>query len=53
MNATNLLYAPVRDPLNILRSASNETTLISEIPNIIIEEIISLHKGKEKYQFQF
>ena len=31
-------YASVEDPLNMHRPASNETTLISDIPNILNEE---------------
>ena len=30
-------FASVKDPLNIHRTGSNETTLVSEIPNVIRE----------------
>ena len=41
-------HASVEDSLNMHRIASNETTLISEIPDIIIEEnvIIAPRQGK-------
>ena len=38
-------YASVEDPLNIHRIASNETTLISEIPDIINEENVIIAPG--------
>ena len=31
-------FALVEDPLNMYRTASNETTLVSEIPNMINEK---------------
>ena len=34
-NSSESEYASVKDPLNMHRTATNETTLISEIPNII------------------
>ena len=44
----NAEYASVEDPLNMHRTATNEITLISEIPNIINEEnvIIAPRQGK-------
>ena len=34
-NDTETEYASIEDPLNIYRTASNETSLVSEIPSII------------------
>ena len=41
-------FASFEDPLNMYRIASNETTLVSEIPNMINEEnvIIAPEQGK-------
>ena len=44
--------ALVDDPLNMQGTASNETTLVSEIPNIINEEKILFAPWQEKKQFQ-
>ena len=41
-------YASVEDPLNIHRTASNETTLVSNIPNIVSNENIIIAPGQEK-----
>ena len=46
-------YASVEDPLNMHRTASNETNLVSEIPNIINEENVIAAPGQGKKQFQF
>ena len=48
---TEIEYASVEDSLNIHRPASNETTLVSEILNIIMSQMLSFHQGKEKYKF--
>ena len=37
-NTSEPEYASVEDPLNMQRTATNETTLISDIPNMINEE---------------
>ena len=49
MNDNKIGYASVEDPLNIHRSTSNDTTLVSEIPNIINEEnvITAPRQGKK------
>ena len=46
-------FSSIEDPLNMHKTASSKTTLISKIPNIINDEIITMHQGKEKSQFQF
>ena len=46
-------FASVEDPLNMHKTASNETTLASEIPNIINDENIIIAAGQEKKQLQF
>ena len=59
VNESETEYASVEDPLNIHRTASNETILVSNILNIITITIIitmktlSLHLVKEKHQFLF
>ena len=47
-NTSEAEYASVKDPLNMNRTATNETNLISDIPNIINEEnvIIAPDQGK-------
>ena len=45
-------YASVEDPLNMHRTASNKTNLVSEIPNIINEENVIAAPGQGKKQFQ-
>ena len=52
-NDTETDYASVKDPLNMHRTASNETTLFSEIPNITNVEkfIIAPREGKKQFQF--
>ena len=52
INDTKTEYASVEDPLSMYRTASNETILISEIPNIM-REMLLLHQGKEKNSFNF
>ena len=44
-------FALVEDPLNIYRIASDQTTLVSEIPNISDEENIIIVPGQEKTPF--
>ena len=46
-------FASVEDPLNMHKTESNETTLASEIPNIINDENIIIAAGQEKKQLQF
>ena len=41
-------FASVEDPLNMYRTASNEITLVSEIPNIINDENVIITPGHEK-----
>ena len=48
INDTETEYASVGDPLNMHRTASNETTLVAEIPNIINEENIIIAPGQGK-----
>ena len=47
-NANEAEYASVEDPLNMHRTATNETTLISDIPNIINEENVIIAPGQRK-----
>ena len=44
-------FALVEDPLNIYRIASDQTTLVSEIPNISDEENIIIVPGQEETPF--
>ena len=37
-NRSETEFASIEDPLNMYRTASNQTTLMSEIPNMINEE---------------
>ena len=53
MNDTEIEYASVEDPLKIHRSTSNETALVSEIPNIINEENVIIAPGQGKKSFNF
>ena len=46
-------FASVEDPLNMHRIASNETNLVSDIPNIINDENVIIALGQGKRQFQF
>ena len=46
-------FASVKDPLKMQRTASNETTLVSEIPNIVNNENFIIASGKEKDNFNF
>ena len=41
-------FASVEDPLKMHRTASNEATLVSEIPNIINEENVIISPGQGK-----
>ena len=41
-------FASVEDPPNMYRTALNETTLASEIPNIINEENVIIAPGQGK-----
>ena len=50
-NDTETGYASVEDTLNMLKTAWNETTLASAIPNII-NVIIASGQGKKQFQFQ-
>ena len=43
----------VEDPLNMHRTASNETTVVSEISNIINDENVIVAPGQGRKQFQF
>ena len=45
------MFASVEDPLNMHRTASNETTLVSEIPNIINGEHVIIAPGQGKKIF--
>ena len=45
---TETKFASVEDTLNMHRTASNETTLVSEIPNIINEENVIIAPGQGK-----
>ena len=38
----------VQDPLNMHRTASDETILISDIPNIINKKMLLLHQGRSR-----
>ena len=46
-------FASVGDPLNIHRTASYETTLVSEIPNIINDKNVIIASGQGKKQLLF
>ena len=41
-------FALVQDPLNMHRTASDETILISDIPNIINKKMLLLHQGRAR-----
>ena len=43
------IFASVEDPLDMHRTASNEKTLVSEIPNELMRKMLSLHQGKKKH----
>ena len=43
----------IEDPLNMHKTASSNTTLVSKIQNIINNDIVTMQQGKEKSQFQF
>ena len=44
-------YASVEDPLSMHRTASNETTLISQFPNITNEKNVIIAPGQGKNSF--
>ena len=44
MNDPEIEYPPAEDPLNIYKSASNKTTLVFEISNVINKEKLMLLK---------
>ena len=48
VNESETEYASVEDPLNIQRTASNETTLVSDIPNIVSNQNIITAPGQGK-----
>ena len=45
------LFLTIEDPLNMYRTASNETALIYDIPNMINEENIIIAQRQKKNQF--
>ena len=47
-NRSETEFASVEDPLNMYRTASDETTLVSEIPNIINEKNVTIARGQGK-----
>ena len=47
-NRSETEFASVEDPLNMYTAASNETTLVSEIPNIINEDNVIIASGQGK-----
>ena len=47
-NRSETEFASVEDPLNMYRTASNGTTLVSEIPNTINEENVTIAPGQGK-----
>ena len=51
INETDTEYASVEDVVNMHRTASHETTFVSEIPNIINEEYVTTAPGQGKKQF--
>ena len=53
LNNTKKEYASVEDLLGMHRTTSNETALISQIPNIINEENVIIAPEQEKKQFHF
>ena len=53
MNDTEIEYVSVKDPVNIHRSASNDTTLVSEVPNMVNEENVIIVPAQGIKQFQF
>ena len=46
-------FSSIEDPLNMHKTASSNTTLVSKIQNIINNDIVTMQQGKEKSQFQF
>ena len=53
INNTETELASMEDPPSMYKTASNETSLISEIPNIINEENVINATTQGKNQFQF
>ena len=53
VNESETEYASVEEPLNTHRTSSNETTLVSDIPNIVNNEniIIAPFQGKMSDEF--
>ena len=47
-NENETEYVSVEDPLNMHKTASNETAQFSEIPNIIIDENVTMAPGRGK-----
>ena len=47
-NRSETEFASVEDPLNMYRTTSNGTTLVSEIPNTINEENVTIAPGQGK-----
>ena len=52
MNDTETEHISVENPLIMHNTASNETTLVSEIPNIINEENLIMAPRQKMNQFQ-
>ena len=52
-NVAETEHISVEVPLNMYRTASNETDLVSETPNVINEENFIIAPGQGKNQFQF
>ena len=53
ISGTETEYASVEYPLIMHRTASNETTLVSEIPNIINKENVVMAPRQRKTSFNF
>ena len=52
-NVAETEHVSVEVPLNMYRTASNETDLISKTPNVINEENFTIAPEQGKNQFQF
>ena len=50
-NDTEIEYASIEGSLNMHRTASNERTLVSEIPSTINEENVIIATGQGKTEF--
>ena len=46
-------FASVKDSLNMYRTATMETSLVSETPNTIKKKNVIMHNGKEKSSSDF